>query len=80
MLESKIMKKFQLVGGALLLLLTGCSSIGGGWNNTIDLYLAQMMARFARKVSEEAGPVIATGNLVYLRNAFSDCFLQKVQA
>ncbi len=31
-----IMKKFKLAGILLLLSLTGCSSIGSGWDNTVD--------------------------------------------
>jgi hypothetical protein len=30
------MKKSQLAGSVLLLSLTGCTSIGSGWNNTVD--------------------------------------------
>ena len=30
------MRKSQLVSGVLLLSLSGCSSIGSGWNNTVD--------------------------------------------
>ena len=31
-----MIKKSQLVGSVLLLSVTGCSSIGSGWNNTVD--------------------------------------------
>ena len=118
------MKKFQMVSGAFLLSLTGCSSIGSGWNNTVDFIFGpddgagQRQETAAKMASDAAGsanpeqtlvdgvvkksvdkaatstvaaidnsmahsktgPVIATGNLVYLRNALSDCFLQKTQA
>ena len=55
------MKKSQLAGGALLLSLTGCSSIGSGWNNTVDFILGpddgagQRQETVARMASDAAG-------------------------
>jgi adhesin/invasin len=61
MLESQIMKKSQLAGGALLLSLTGCSSVGSGWNNTVDFIFGsddgtgQRQETAAKMASDAAG-------------------------
>ena len=55
------MKKCQLVGGVLLPLLTGCSSIGSGWDNTIDFIFGaddgagQRQEAAAKMASDAAG-------------------------
>ena len=55
------MKKSQLVGSILLLSLTGCSSIGSGWNNTVDFIFGpddgagQRQEATAQMASDTAG-------------------------
>ena len=55
------MKKFQLVSGAFLLSLTGCSSIGSGWNSTVDFIFGsdvgagQRQETAAKMASDAAG-------------------------
>jgi len=55
------MKKCKLVGSVLLLSLTGCSSIGSGWNNTVDFIfgpddgLGQRQDAAAKMASDAAG-------------------------
>ena len=55
------MKKHQLVGSVLLLSLTGCSSIGSGWDNTVDFIFGpddgagQRQEAAAKMASDSAG-------------------------
>jgi adhesin/invasin len=55
------MKKHQLVGSVLLLSLTGCSSIGSGWDNTVDFIFGpddgagQRQEAAAKMASDAAG-------------------------
>ena len=55
------MKKYQLVGSVLLLSLTGCSSIGSGWDNTVDFIFGpddgagQRQEAAAKMASDAAG-------------------------
>ena len=53
------MKKFQLAGGVFLLSLTGCSSIGSGWDSTVDFifgsdYGAGQRQETATKMASDA--------------------------
>ena len=55
------MKKHQLVGSVLLLSLTGCSSIGSGWDNTVNFVFGpddgagQRQEAAAKMASDAAG-------------------------
>ena len=55
------MKKCKLVGSVLLLSLTGCSSIGSGWDNTVDFIfgsddgVGQRQDAAAKMASDAAG-------------------------